>query len=119
LLFSSIVLGTHSIPGEFIATKSQNQVIEADIKLEKEEHFKFHREVEEMQVCSSCVRHVRFVPFAAHSRSGARVVHQVWSGGRAAGQSCQEYQQQRRHVTEVHAQGSLLLLLDRICWLQS
>lgn len=36
--------------GEFIATKSQNQVIEADIKLEKDEHFKFHRQVEEMQV---------------------------------------------------------------------
>jgi hypothetical protein len=62
LLFSFTVPGTHSISGEFIATKSQNQVIEADIKLEREEHFKFHREVEEMQVCSPC-------PFRSLGRS--------------------------------------------------
>ncbi len=42
--------------------------------------------------CRCCL--VRFVPFAAHLCSGARVVHQVWSGGRTAGQSGQEYQQQ-------------------------
>jgi hypothetical protein len=38
--------------GEFIATKSQNQVVESDLALEKE-HFEHHRDVEleELKVC--------------------------------------------------------------------
>ncbi len=36
--------------GDFISTKSQNEVIAADVKLEREEHFVHHRELEEKQV---------------------------------------------------------------------
>lgn len=50
-LFDDAVCCVYNFAGEFIATKSQNEVLEADIKLERDEHFKFHREVEEMQVC--------------------------------------------------------------------
>ncbi len=38
------------IAGDFISTKSQNEVIAADVKLEKEEHFVHHREAEVQQV---------------------------------------------------------------------
>jgi len=44
------LLNLTPLAGEYIATKSQNQVLAADLKIEREEHFKYHREVEEMQV---------------------------------------------------------------------
>lgn len=45
--------------GEYIATKSQNQVVESDLALEKE-HFEHHRDVEleELKVCPSSL----FIP---------------------------------------------------------
>jgi hypothetical protein len=47
------------LSGDFISTKSQNEVIAADLKIEKEEHFVHHREVEEQQVAhSSEFRHL-------------------------------------------------------------
>ena len=41
------------LSGDFISTESQNEVIAADVKIEKEEHFVHHREVEEQQVAHS------------------------------------------------------------------
>ena len=38
------------VSGDFISTKSQNEVIAADVKIEKDEHFVHHRELEEKQV---------------------------------------------------------------------
>ncbi len=49
------------VAGDYISTKSQNEVIAADVKIEKEEHFVYHREAEEAQVRQ---QRVRLVPFS-------------------------------------------------------